>query len=210
MGSPVPRYRQLGGSGTWWVHCYGAQNGQSRPRTGQVGPPQAPTGRAGPRRGGRGWAHLLLQAVAARGGQLLLLQRAAVAQRQAEHLVLQLQHLVEVGADLALHAAVVGLQLAQALGAGLGLAQALLQPPALLREGLLLPLLLAQLLLQAADGPGQALRQLGRLHEPCGGGAGADITTSLAPGRPRLCPLHQDFVILTMGFAKGRYLLYYY
>ncbi|KAK2500529.1 hypothetical protein MC885_010896, partial [Smutsia gigantea] len=114
---------------------------------------------------------LLRHAAAARGGQLLLLQGAAVVQRETEDLVLQLQCLVEVGAGLALHAAVVGLQLAQALGAGLGLTQALFQLPALLQQCLLLPLLLAQLLLRAADSPRQALRQLGRLREPCGGEA---------------------------------------
>ena len=91
-------------------------------------------------------------------------------QRETQHLILQFQHLVEVGTDLALHAAVVSLQLAQALGTGLGLAQVLLQLLALPQQCLLLPLLLAQLLLQAADGPGQALGQLGRLHEPCGTG----------------------------------------
>ena len=114
--------------------------------------------------------YLFLQATAACGGQLLLLQRIAVVQRETQHLVLQLQHLVEVGADLTLHAAVVSLQLTQALSAGLGLVQALLQLLALPQQRLLLPLLLAQLLLQAPDGPGQALGQLGRLHEPCGMG----------------------------------------
>ena len=92
--------------------------------------------------------YLFLQAAAARGGQLLLLQRVAVVQRETQHLILQLQHLVEVGADLTLHAAVVGLQLTQALSAGLGLVQALLQLLALPQQCLLLPLFLAQLLLQ--------------------------------------------------------------
>ena len=59
--------------------------------------------------------YLFLQAAAARGGQLLLLQCIAVVQRETQHLILQLQHLVEVGADLALHAAVIGLQLTQGL-----------------------------------------------------------------------------------------------
>lgn len=100
-------------------------------------------------------------------------------QGHTEHLVLELQHLVEVGADLALHAVVVGLHLAQALDAGLGLAQVLLELLAAPQQGLLLPLLLAQLLLQAADGPGQALGQLGRLHEPT---EVAEVHLGLQPG----------------------------
>lgn len=83
--------------------------------------------------------YLLLQAAAARGGQILLLQRVAVVQRETQHLVLQFQHLVEVGTDLVLHAAVVGLQLAQALRTGLGLAQLLLQLLALPQQSSFCP-----------------------------------------------------------------------
>lgn len=91
-------------------------------------------------------------------------------QRETQHLILQLQHLVEVGADLALHAAVIGLQLTQALSAGLGLVQALLQLLALPQQCLLLPLFLAQLLLQAPDGPSQALVSLDVSMSPEGQG----------------------------------------